>query len=152
MLKAGATHLINIKKIAYLYLTTFLLLFSTQSFAVCQRWIDNHSNASWEFSFTEHTDLFISGNGHNYMCKPGFHCTISVPPHQQATLFYYPSQYVNGFTYAVAEIKDKNGTMKSYTARGEHHNCPHIEHSGRTGGVSMNEPNDGAFTIDQDTW
>lgn len=147
----------HIKMLIGLCFIVLFTVFSTLSFAACQRAIYNNSANPWEFSFSQNTGIYIHVNGQNYMCEEKYHftCKVSVPAHQQATIFYYSSQLggvLDGFTFTKVDIKDKNGIVKSYDARGYHYNCPHIEHKGRTGSVSMNEPHDGDFTVDKEIW
>jgi hypothetical protein len=49
-------------------------------------------------------------------------------------------------------ITDASGESKSFFFMGGSNQCPHINHSGNTGAVTLNEPGNGDFNPWAPTW
>jgi hypothetical protein len=133
------------KKYIFAGLLSLVSLVSVDVYANCTGVIDNQSNQPWTFRFSAYKgNVYFSG----VACAVNGPCVI--PPHAKADLEYtHTGGEVNGRTY-ITDTKN-NGENFHYTTD-IFHKCPHIIHYGNTGSVTMNEPGNGSYIIERDSW
>lgn len=135
----------------FLSLTLLISLESCKVYATYIGTIRNNSNADWEFTFDHTTGVYIQQEG--YICMEP--CITTIPAHQKVTVYYNEmsgnSDNNTTFTAGKITIKDKKGTEKLFSYMG-HLKSPKIISSSKPSNISLNDPFDGDFTIEKDTW
>lgn len=122
----------------------------------CERHIYNKSSCPWSFqqspSDVHQVGNMYFGNGTLPNCTQ-LNGPCIIQPGATVTLEY---TYTAGRTAGTMLIIDRRGAKdgsKSFGYRTNNYNeCPYVVHSGGTGGVSVNEPADGDYTIDKCEW
>lgn len=120
--------------------------------ADCVAHIYNDSNQPWTFDFSTSVGSIMVG-----YCTGGApgtgHCTVA--PHTGDTALNITTNAFGDIEGSVA-IRDSRGGYRSFTisaAVGSYpYTCDYIDHSGRTGAVSMNDPSDGDLHATGDFW
>jgi hypothetical protein len=125
----------------------------------CTRHIYNNSNCTWAFVQPKGPNVGVITYTGIWGCRPappdprrtgcaGQVCWVR-PRCQLEIRYFVPA----GLIDTRINIGDNRSQWKSYAiSNGGFGTCPQIVHHGRTGGVSMNEPAGGDFTIDRCTW
>jgi hypothetical protein len=126
----------------------------------CTRHIYNNSSCTW--AFVQPRGPFVGGISFTGVsrCKPArpdprrrtgcFDRGCWVPPGCVFEIRYFAPA---GLIDTWVEIHDSRNQAQAYAiSNGGFGSCPQIVHHGRTGGVSMNEPARGDFSIGQCTW
>lgn len=125
----------------------------------CTRHIYNNSNCTW--AFVQPQGPFVGGISYTGVsrCRPAapdprrtgcFDRGCWVRPGCVLEIRYWAPA---GLIDSRINIQDSRNQTQGYAiSNGGFGSCPQIVHHGRTGGVSMNEPAGGDFTIDRCTW
>lgn len=126
-----------------------LLLVNGSVFADCQATIVNNSAKAWTFNLI--TDFPGENNCNPCIISPGTSFSLHYPKIAQGKMYIIDSTAARweAFYFSNQRIKYEEKTRTSYYYN---EGCPYIRHQGNTGAVSVNEPQDGSFVIDKDTW
>lgn len=124
------------------------LLFATQATAACERHVYNNSDTPWTiFGWTQAVDSHIYFGDFCGGVRDSF-CVL--PPHSVMTITYSTTAGLTSVNVVFVDANRMNSPI--FLTGGTAGNCPKTRHEGSTGAVSVNEPADGDFTIDANTW
>jgi hypothetical protein len=122
--------------------------------AECVRHIYNQSSQFWKFHFTyAGSGGQDSGAGDFIGCRGAGDYQCDVPPGATVTIRFWGRTPASGMS-----ITDAHGTERTFDYDGNaidrilQGECQKIDHDGGTGAVSMNEPDNGDFSIGDDFW
>lgn len=130
----------------FLVCSILLILVCAPTFADnCVGSIQNNSDEFWTVRYsTFDGNVYFTGGS----CPVNGPCII--PPHTTMSVEYsHTKGYVTGRLF----IEDSNHWLEKFSYGGKLWvRCPHIDHDGATGAVSLNEPANGSFVIEKDNW
>jgi hypothetical protein len=135
-----------IKRILSMTSLILLLPCSVVHAYTCGAKITNKSSSPWTFSFKP-----SDGNVH---FNAGVSCQINgpciIPPHTTAYIEYTTSAGAIRGAATITDSKQRSNSFRYSTIMGRY--CPLIIHTGRTGSISLNEPEDGSYAISGEQW
>jgi hypothetical protein len=135
------------------------IIFSAQlAHAGCTRHIYNNSNNFWTF---DNREILNHGSARIQVPKCGYprgtgNLTCTIPPHTTVEIVYVTTSMADDITGTMG-ITDSRGVRQTFDYEGSstfsfQDSCPYIKHDGGTGTVSVNEPANGDYSIDNDNW
>lgn len=136
-------------KLSKLIVSGALLCFTaTSTYADnCNTTIQNNSNQPWIFRFAAFNgNVYFSGN---VTCPVNGPCTI--PPHTTVNIEYtHQDGYETGRVY----IEDTTRWSEKLPYKNilPWVRCPTLSYYDRKDSISINDPQDGGFVINKDTW